>query len=149
MAFQGIEDELLDFFSHIAVAVRVLEVISCMTRTGEECREGKLNSRDCHGKQTPRVIRNTSMTESWEEIWEKSQLSLEAIRTSVSALASPTPRVLRVSQLDAESLDTELAQLLREPVANAFSVVNVRLYGALCQNGDIHTWILVSVEVEI
>ena len=73
------------------------------------------------------------MTESWEEIWEKSQSSLEAIRNSVSALTSPAPRVLRVSQLDAESLDTELVQLLREPIANALSVVNVRLHVLLCK----------------
>ena len=66
------------------------------------------------------------MTESWEEIWEKSQSSLEAIRDSVSALASPTPRVLRVSQLDAESLDAELVQLLQEPITKALSVVNAR-----------------------
>ena len=89
------------------------------------------------------------MTESWEEIWEKSQSSLEAIRNSVSALASPTPRALRVSQLDAESLDTELVQLLREPIANALSVVNVRLRSRLCKNEIVHARILVSVEVEI
>ena len=69
------------------------------------------------------------MTEGWEEIWENSQSSLEAIRNSISTLISPTLRVLRVSQLDAESLDTELVQLLREPITNALSVVNVRLYG--------------------
>ena len=66
------------------------------------------------------------MTESWEEIWEKSQSSLEAIRNSVSTLTSPTPRVLRVAQLDAESLDAELVQLLQEPITKALSVVNVR-----------------------
>jgi len=66
------------------------------------------------------------MTDSWEEVWEKSQSSLEAIRNSVSTLTSPTPRVLRVSQLDAESLDAELVQLLQEPITKALSVVNVR-----------------------
>ena len=71
------------------------------------------------------------MTESWEEIWERSQSSLEAIRSSVSTLTSPTPRVLRVSQLDAESLDAELVQLLQEPITKALSVVNVRLYSLL------------------
>jgi len=67
------------------------------------------------------------MTESWEEIWERSQSSLEAIRDSVSTLTSPAPRVLRVSQLDAESLDSELVQLLQEPITKALSVVNVCL----------------------
>lgn len=67
------------------------------------------------------------MTESWEEIWERSQPSLEAIRNSVSSLAFPSPRVLRVSQLDAESLDTELVQLLQEPITKALSVVNSAL----------------------
>ena len=82
----------------------------------------KLNSRD--GGVPP--AGNTAMTESWEEIWERSQSSLEAIRNSVSTLTSPTPRVLRVSQLDAESLDAELVQLLQEPITKALSVVNVR-----------------------
>jgi len=72
------------------------------------------------------AVGNTSMTESWEQIWERSQSSLEAIRNSVSTLTSPTPRVLRVSQLDAESLDAELVQLLQEPITKALSVVNVR-----------------------
>ena len=68
------------------------------------------------------------MTESWEEIWEKSQSTLETIRDSVSTLSFPTPRVLRVSQLDAESLDSELVQLLQEPITKALSAVNVRFY---------------------
>jgi len=82
----------------------------------------KLNSRDGGEPSTG----NTSMAESWEEIWERSQSSLEAIRNSISTLTSPTPRVLRVSQLDAESLDAELVQLLQEPITKALSVVNVR-----------------------
>jgi peroxin-2 len=77
------------------------------------------------------------MTESWEEIWEKSQSSLEAIRDSVSALASPTPRVLRVSQLDAESLDAELVQLLQEPITKALSVVNARPAFSLLKIGHL------------
>lgn len=89
------------------------------------------------------------MAESWEEIWEKSQSSLEVIRNSVSTLASPTPRVLRVSQLDAESLDTELVQLLREPIANALSVINVCLCCLFCMIWDVHTQTVVSVEVEV
>jgi peroxin-2 len=73
------------------------------------------------------------MTESWEQIWERSQSSLEAIRNSVSTLTSPTPRVLRVSQLDAESLDAELVQLLQEPITKALSAVNVRFENLLPQ----------------
>jgi len=76
------------------------------------------------------------MTESWEEIWEISQSTLEAIRNSVSTLTSPTPRVLRVSQLDAESLDSELVQLLQEPITKALSVVNVRLRSLPSKNCD-------------
>jgi len=89
------------------------------------------------------------MTESWEEIWEKSQSSLEAIRNSVSTLAFPTPRVLRVSQLDAESLDSELVQLLQEPITKALSVVNVRLSSLFYKKLAIQTRVLVCVEVEI
>lgn len=107
-----------------------------MTRTRDQrvrINAETLNPRDC-GKETQTGIRSTSMTESWEEIWERSQSSLEAIRNSVSTLASPTPRVLRVSQLDAESLDTELVELLRAPIANALSVANVRLCALFRKN---------------
>ena len=89
------------------------------------------------------------MTESWEEIWERSQSSLEAIRNSVSTLASPTPRVLRVSQLDAESLDAELVQLLQEPITKALSVVNVRPEPSLPGPGTLIAWTIVRVEVAI
>ena len=88
------------------------------------------------------------MTESWEEIWERSQSSLEAIRNSVSTLTFPTPRVLRVSQLDAESLDSELVQLLQEPITKALSVVNVR-FSFILQKLDIKIGGLVRVEVAI
>ena len=89
------------------------------------------------------------MTESWEEIWERSQSSLEAIRNSVSTLASPTPRVLRVSQLDAESLDAELVQLLQEPITKALSVVNVRPSSLFYRDWGAHSWAIVRVEVAI
>ena len=89
------------------------------------------------------------MTESWEELWEQSQSSLEAIRNSISTLASPSPRVLRVSQLDAESLDAELIQILQEPIAKALSVVNVRPSSSLSIDQGIHTGISVRVEVAI
>ena len=89
------------------------------------------------------------MTESWEEIWERSQSSLEAIRNSVSTLTSPAPRVLRVSQLDAESLDAELVHLLQEPITKALSVVNVRPSSLVSKGWDIHVWILVRPEVAI
>lgn len=93
------------------------------------------DSRD--GTETPPG--STPMTESWEEIWERSQSSLAAIRSSVSTLISPTPRVLRVSQLDAESLDAELLQLLQEPITRALSVVNVRLSSLLFKNWNTKT----------
>ena len=91
------------------------------------------------------------MTDSWEEIWEKSQSSLEAIRNSVLTLTSPTQRVLRVSQLDAESLDAELVQLLQEPITKAFSVVNVRLSSLFSRKktGTLTLGVLVRVEVAI
>jgi len=91
------------------------------------------------------------MTDSWEEIWEKSQSSLEAIRNSVLTLTSPTQRVLRVSQLDAESLDAELVQLLQEPITKAFSVVNVRLSSLFSKKktGTLTLGVLVRVEVAI
>jgi len=52
---------------------------------------------------------------------------LSSIRDSFSLLSSPDPRIIRVSLLDAESLDNELVQLLQDPLNKALATVNSSL----------------------
>lgn len=55
---------------------------------------------------------------SWAPAWEAAQSELAAL--AATAAGAPVPlRVLRVSQLDADRLDQELVELLREEVAKA------------------------------
>ncbi|KAH9006935.1 hypothetical protein EDB86DRAFT_2769968, partial [Lactarius hatsudake] len=46
---------------------------------------------------------------------------------SLAGTVSPTPRILRVGQLDAELLDVELVNLLRDPLSKAVGLVNSTL----------------------
>lgn len=64
-------------------------------------------------------------TNSWHSAWDNAQPSLDSLRDSFGLLSGPSSRVIRVSQLDAESLDTDLVQLLQDPLNKALSTVNV------------------------
>lgn len=66
-----------------------------------------------------------ALTNSWQHAWDSAQPSLDALWESLGLRTSPNPRVIRVSQLDAESLDTDLVHLLQEPLNKALSTVNV------------------------
>ncbi|KIL00589.1 hypothetical protein PAXRUDRAFT_129446 [Paxillus rubicundulus Ve08.2h10] len=63
----------------------------------------------------------------WQQAWDSAQPTLSSIRGSLGATASPTPRILRVGQLDSELLDQELVHLLCEPLQKALSIANVSL----------------------
>jgi hypothetical protein len=43
-------------------------------------------------------------------------------------MALPTIQPSRVGQLDADSLDTELVQVLREPISKALGLFHVNVY---------------------
>jgi peroxin-2 len=62
---------------------------------------------------------------AWQRAWDNAQPRLAAINETISSYESPTSRVLRVGQLDAELLDAELVQILREPIAKSLSLIHV------------------------
>ncbi|KAI9448147.1 Pex12 amino terminal region-domain-containing protein [Lactarius indigo] len=64
---------------------------------------------------------------SWQRLWDHSQPMLGDAEQSLAGTASPTPRILRVGQLDAELLDVELVNLLRDPLSKALGLVNSTL----------------------
>jgi hypothetical protein len=63
----------------------------------------------------------------WQQAWDSAQPKLSSIRDSLGAITSPTPRIVRVGQLDSELLDQELVHLLCEPLQKALSIANVCL----------------------
>ncbi|KAI5123422.1 hypothetical protein M0805_006127 [Coniferiporia weirii] len=63
------------------------------------------------------------MSAYWNQAWDEAEPRLQAWRAS-RVSASSKSSVFRVGQLDAELLDEELAQLLQEPLAKAFNVIN-------------------------
>lgn len=60
----------------------------------------------------------------WQQAWDDAQPQLEAIRHSLRELPLIPARTLRVGQLDAELLDQELLQLLKEPISKALGLVS-------------------------
>jgi peroxin-2 len=65
---------------------------------------------------------------TWTSAWESAQERLDRIRQELSTIALPTIQPSRVGQLDADSLDTELVQVLREPISKALGLFHVNVY---------------------
>ncbi|KAL4076105.1 Pex12 amino terminal region-domain-containing protein [Scleroderma yunnanense] len=63
----------------------------------------------------------------WQEAWDAAQPKISLIRGLYNTSDSPTPRPLRVNQLDSELLDQQLIHLLCEPLQRALGVVNTSL----------------------
>jgi len=72
---------------------------------------------------TSSVIQPTS----WQQLWEQTQSTLSNAERSLASTTLPAAsRILRVGLLDAELLDVELVNLLRDPLSKALGLVNVR-----------------------
>jgi hypothetical protein len=67
-----------------------------------------------------------SQTTSWQHLWDQAQPAFSHAEQSLERTRSPASRILRVGQLDAELLDVELVNLLRDPLSKALGLVNVR-----------------------
>ncbi|KAI0921254.1 hypothetical protein AcV5_001094 [Taiwanofungus camphoratus] len=67
---------------------------------------------------------SSTIPQSWQQAWENAQPRLSQIRDSLLSTQSPSPRITRVGQLDAELLDQELGQILKEPLTRALALVN-------------------------
>ncbi|CAG8484176.1 7136_t:CDS:2 [Paraglomus brasilianum] len=71
-------------------------------------------------------VASASESESafWKNDWIRAQNTLSSIRRSLASFPSPPLRILRVSQLDADLLDTELFAMLKEQLWQAFSLLD-------------------------
>jgi peroxin-2 len=69
-----------------------------------------------------------SQPTSWQELWDRAQPTLSHAEQFVASTRSPASRILRVGQLDAELLDVELVNLLRDPLSKALGLVSVRIF---------------------
>ena len=62
----------------------------------------------------------------WQRRWDDAQSTLINAERSLASTTSPVASsILRVGQLDAELLDVELVNLLRDPLSKALGLVNV------------------------
>ena len=66
------------------------------------------------------------LPEFWQRSWVAAQSRLEEWDKSLENFLGPSSRVLRVAQWDAELLDEDLVQLLKEPVVRALALLDVR-----------------------
>ena len=73
------------------------------------------------------------MSTPWQEAWDLAQPRLQAIRQSLPTFPHPSPRVLRVGQLDAELLDQELLQILTDPLTKAIGLIQVCIRLLRCE----------------
>jgi hypothetical protein len=67
-----------------------------------------------------------SATTAWDRAWADAQTYLQSIPHELVNTRTFRPHVLRVGQLDAELLDIELVQLLRQPLSTALGLIKVR-----------------------
>ncbi|KII94874.1 hypothetical protein PLICRDRAFT_128176 [Plicaturopsis crispa FD-325 SS-3] len=68
-----------------------------------------------------------SALSTWQQAWDTAQPRISSIRDSLNSISPPSPRVVRVGQLDSELLDQELVHLLQEPLTKSLSLVNSSL----------------------
>ncbi|KAH8106156.1 peroxisomal biogenesis factor 2 [Cristinia sonorae] len=66
---------------------------------------------------------SSSSQTSWQQLWEEAQPRLQSLQSSLLGQPS-SPSTFRVSQLDAELLDSELVQLLQEPLTKSLALIN-------------------------
>lgn len=68
----------------------------------------------------------SSATTAWDRAWADAQTHFQSIPHELINTRTSRPHVLRVGQLDAELLDIELVQLLRQPFSTALGLIKVR-----------------------
>ncbi|GJJ73367.1 peroxin-2 [Entomortierella parvispora] len=64
----------------------------------------------------------TNTSPFWEPDWKRVQAPLSALRRQLASFPSPPLRIMKVSQLDAELLDDELLETMKEQLWSAFSL---------------------------
>jgi peroxin-2 len=72
-----------------------------------------------------------SIPASWQLAWDNAQPRIQAIRHSLVHTDPSQSQLARVGQLDAEILDQELLQVLKEPISKALGLLSVRYTNAV------------------
>ncbi|KZS97782.1 hypothetical protein SISNIDRAFT_436411 [Sistotremastrum niveocremeum HHB9708] len=65
----------------------------------------------------------------WQQAWERAQPRLRAISEALPFFPVAQARLTRVGQLDAELLDTELIELLKQPISKALRLIDSTVQG--------------------
>lgn len=68
-----------------------------------------------------------SIPATWQQAWNDAQPRIQAIHDSMGHMPPSDTQSARVGLLDAEILDQELLQLLKEPITKALALVSVCL----------------------
>jgi peroxin-2 len=72
-----------------------------------------------------------SIPASWQLAWDNAQPRIQAIQHSLAHTNPSLSQPARVGQLDAEILDQELLQVLKEPISKALGLLSVRYINAV------------------
>lgn len=64
----------------------------------------------------------------WEPDWKRVQAPLSALRRQLASFPSPPLRIMKVSQLDADLLDEELLETMKEQLWSAFALFKVSTF---------------------
>lgn len=67
-------------------------------------------------------------TPFWEPDWKRVQAPLSALRRQLASFPSPPLRIMKVSQLDADLLDEELLETMKEQLWSAFALFKVSTF---------------------
>ncbi|CDO76256.1 hypothetical protein BN946_scf184470.g14 [Trametes cinnabarina] len=76
-------------------------------------------------------ISSQDFQQSWQNAWNHARNRIPEIESEVAVTRFPLARVTRVGKVDAELLDAELVQLLKEPLTKALGLANSTLKARL------------------
>ncbi|KAJ2231134.1 peroxisome assembly protein (Peroxin-2) [Coemansia sp. RSA 485] len=69
------------------------------------------------------ILPQTAPEQRWQQAWRETDTRLRSTTRAAAATAPVVSRSARVNKLDADLLDTELSDMLREPVTKALSLL--------------------------
>ncbi|KAI0650681.1 peroxisomal biogenesis factor 2 [Trametes meyenii] len=65
-----------------------------------------------------------ALDQPWQAAWNDAQHRISQIQVDIAGTPTPHSRITRVGKVDAELLDAELVQLLREPLTKALNLIS-------------------------
>ncbi|KAI0660926.1 peroxisomal biogenesis factor 2 [Cubamyces menziesii] len=72
-----------------------------------------------------------ALDQPWQRAWSDAERRIPQLQADIAATPSPHARITRVGKVDAELLDAELIQLLKEPLTKALNLANSTLKAKL------------------